>query len=70
MAFSFDTTLGVGIAVAVHKLVLGWAKRRHAARIGASSESWAAVMAECGNYGEDHRFHLDLCKDNLRWVCG
>ena len=51
VAFSFDTTLGVSIAIAFHKAAIKWAKQE-AARQQPDSNSWQKALAECGSYGK------------------
>lgn len=51
VAFSFDTTLGVSIAIAFHKAATKWAKQE-AARQQPDSNSWQKALAECGSYGK------------------
>ena len=57
MAFTFDTTLGVALAVLMHKLLVRAAKARLAAATAAEApgtarkRSWAATIAVCGDYG-------------------
>ena len=51
MAFSFDTTLGVSIAIVFHKAAVKWAKQI-ATRQGPEDFSWQKALAECGSYGE------------------
>ncbi len=48
VAFTFDTTLGVALAIAFHTLAL------NAAKYNASGSQFAARVAECGSYGETH----------------
>lgn len=45
MAFTFDTTLGVALAIALHNIAL------RVARKFANANSIAAEIAECGTYG-------------------
>ena len=51
VAFSFDTTLGVSIAIAFHKAAVKWAKQE-AARQQPDSITWQKALAECGSYGK------------------
>lgn len=51
VAFSFDTTLGVSIAIAFHKAAVKWAKQE-AARQQPESITWQKALAECGSYGK------------------
>ena len=57
VAFTFDTTLGVALAVAMHRLLVRAAKARLAAAAAADiaravkQRSWAATIAVCGDYG-------------------
>ena len=58
MAFTFDTTLGVALALPMHKLLVRAAKARLAAASTAAEppgavmkRSWAATIAACGDYG-------------------
>jgi len=51
VAFSFDTTLGVSIAIIFHKAAVKWAKQI-ASRQGPEDISWQKALAECGSYGE------------------
>lgn len=51
VAFSFDTTLGVSIAIVFHKAAVKWAKQL-ASRQGSEDISWQKALAECGSYGE------------------
>ena len=51
VAFSFDTTLGVSIAIVFHKAAVKWAKQV-AARQSPDDVSWQKALAECGSYGE------------------
>ena len=46
VAFTFDTTLGVALAIGFHTLAL------NAAKHNAKSSQFAARVAECGSYGE------------------
>lgn len=50
MAFSFDTTLGVSIAIAFHKAAVKWAKQEAAQQLP-DSITWQKALAECGSYG-------------------
>jgi len=45
VAFTFDTTLGVALAIAFHTLAL------NAAKYNASHSHFAARIAKCGSYG-------------------
>jgi hypothetical protein len=45
VAFTFDTTLGVALAIGFHTLAL------NAANYNASHSHFAARIAECGSYG-------------------
>jgi len=57
VAFTFDTTLGVALAVAMHRLLVRAAKARLVAAAAADTagavkkRSWAATIAVCGDYG-------------------
>ena len=51
VAFSFDTTLGVSIAIIFHKAAVKWAKQV-AARQSPDDMSWQKALAECGSYGK------------------
>lgn len=55
VAFSFDTTLGVSIAIIFHKAAVKWAKQM-ASRQGPDDMSWQKSLAECGSYGERKQF--------------
>lgn len=50
VAFSFDTTLGVSIAIAFHKAAVRWAKQE-ASQQQPDSVTWQKTLAECGSYG-------------------
>ena len=51
VAFSFDTTLGVSIAILFHKAAVKWAKQQ-AAHQQLDEMTWQKALAECGSYGE------------------
>ena len=51
VAFSFDTTLGVSIAIIFHKAAVTWAKQT-VSRQACDDMSWQKAIAECGSYGE------------------
>lgn len=51
VAFSFDTTLGVSIAILFHKAAVQWAKQQ-AAHQQLDDMTWQKAIAECGSYGE------------------
>ena len=46
VAFMFDTTLGVALSIGLHTLLLKAAKAK------ASSNTFAASIFNCGNYGK------------------
>ncbi|KAK9803969.1 hypothetical protein WJX72_009098 [[Myrmecia] bisecta] len=80
VAFSFDTTLGVSVAVGIHKLAVRQAREWTAIK-GLSTdarEPWYSTIAECGNYGDPpswRRFLIQLVEWCLavilgRVVCG
>lgn len=48
VAFSFDTTLGVALAIGLHSLAVKAARQR------ADRSGFAACVADCGSYGEAH----------------
>lgn len=81
VAYTFDTTLGLGLTVAFHKTVIRFAKcwkKRHAARLTVSSDRWFDIVAQCGDYGEPPsllRWWIQmvewvLCVVGARAVCG
>ena len=56
VAFTFDTTLGVGLAVLMHKLLVraarAWLAAATADSVGTlRKRGWAATIASCGDYG-------------------
>lgn len=53
MAYSFDTTLGIAIAIGLHKLAVHLCQRQLAAvgQPDGSRETWYRAVAECGDYG-------------------
>lgn len=58
VAYTFDTTLGVTVAIALHNAVVRWARnmQQTAAATGLSvglslQWTWTAAIASCGDYG-------------------
>ena len=51
VAFSFDTTLGVSIAILFHKAAVKWAKQQ-ATHQQLDETTWQKALTECGSYGE------------------
>jgi len=55
VAYSFDTTLGVSLAIGLHAAAVRWARARQAAAAAAADppakHSWAVTIAACGDYG-------------------
>ena len=51
VAFLLDTSLGVALAIALHSAAVKVARAR------AAANSFAAIVADCGNYGK----HLCSC---------
>lgn len=52
--YTFDTTLGVTLAVLLHRLLVRWAARRRAApdpEAALDRFSWVQAVATCGDYG-------------------
>ncbi|DBA75969.1 TPA: hypothetical protein ACH3X2_008905 [Trebouxia sp. C0005] len=72
VAFSFDTTLGVSIAIIFHKAAVKWAKQI-ASRQGPEDMSWQKALAECGSYGDPpsfKRFYIQLAEFSVAVIIG
>ncbi|DBA99322.1 TPA: hypothetical protein ACH3X3_011928 [Trebouxia sp. C0006] len=72
VAFSFDTTLGVSIAIIFHKAAVKWAKQI-ASRQGPEDISWQKALAECGSYGDPpsfKRFYIQLAEFSVAVIIG
>lgn len=72
VAFSFDTTLGVSIAIIFHKAAVKWAKQM-ASRQGPDDMSWQKSLAECGSYGDPpsfRRFYIQLAEFSVAVIVG
>lgn len=72
VAFSFDTTLGVSIAILFHKAAVQWAKQQ-AAHQQLDDMTWQKAIAECGSYGDPPsftRFYIQLAEFSIAVIVG
>ena len=65
IAFAIDTSLGVALAVGLHKLACRLCSQRAAALPASPWAAWYLQVADCGSYGMPHVRVPDTC---ARWA--